>query len=382
MTRNIRRVVWLIVASCTAFAAAAQAHARGTANKSPVAFVYVGSGEIYAFAAAADGKLTPVHGSPFPGEVYSAAVNSGYLFGTDRTNIYSYSIASDGALKLVFAIDATQYNDPPGSGGPGSLFLDRTGATLYDQDLYCCGKNNAYQSFRVDNSTGWLTYLGVSDQGWGFFVPMAFIGNNVYTYGASTDYYYTDTIYGFRRRKDGKLTSAGGGWKLPQPPPGYGYGVYLTSADPTNHVAITAQAYTGCCDGNHGMPLPQLATYTAHADGSLTTKSTYRNMPATSNQNVSDLAMSPSGKLLAVGGSNGLQVFHFNGGNPITHYTGLITKDEIDQVSWDNDNHLYAISSKSSKLYVFTVTPTSHHQASGSPYAITNPSGIVVLPKR
>jgi WD40 repeat protein len=380
MTRNIRKVVWLIVASCTAFAAAAQAHARGTANKSPVAFVYVGSGEIYAFAAAADGRLTPVSGSPFAGKVYPTAVNSGYLFATDGTYIYSYSIASDGAIKLVFAIDAKQYNDPPGSGALSSLFLDRTGVTLYDQDIYCCEDNDAYQFFRVDNSTGGLTYLGVSDQATAFNVPMTFIGNSVYAYGASTDYFfhYFDTIYGFRRRKDGRLTLLGDVWELPLAPPGYGYEVYLTSADPTNHVAISVQAI----DGNfHNYGLPQLATYTAHADGNLATTSTFWNMPTTANQYVSALAMSPSGKLLAVGGSNGLQVFHFNGGNPITHYTGLITKDEIDQVSWDNDDHLYAISTKSSKLFVFTVTPTSHHQAPGSPYAITTPWSISVVPK-
>ena len=105
-------------------------------------------------------------------------------------------------------------------------------------------------------------------------------------------------------------------------------------------------------------------------------------MPRTANQSVSDLAVSPSGKLLAVGGSNGLQVFHFNGGDPITHYTGLLVQGAIGQIAWDNHNHLYAISSKSSKLFVFTATPTSHHQAPGSPYAITNPWGIAVLPRR
>jgi hypothetical protein len=91
--------------------------------------------------------------------------------------------------------------------------------------------------------------------------------------------------------------------------------------------------------------------------------------------------MSPSGKLLAVGGDAGLQVFHFNGSKPITHYTGLLAQDEIDQVFWDNDNHLYAISSISGKLFVFTITPTSHRQAPDSPYTIINPQNIAVLPK-
>jgi hypothetical protein len=60
----------------------------------------------------------------------------------------------------------------------------------------------------------------------------------------------------------------------------------------------------------------------------------------------------------------------------------LLTKDEIDQFFWDNDNHLYAISNASGKLFVFTVTPTSVSQAPGSPYTISQPLNIIVLPKR
>ena len=111
-------------------------------------------------------------------------------------------------------------------------------------------------------------------------------------------------------------------------------------------------------------------------------------MPVSLISYVSDIKMSPSGKLLAVAGNagvvagtGGLQVFHFNGANPITHYTGLIARDEIDQIFWDNDNHLYAISHSASKLFVFTITPTSVIQAPGSPYTITNPQNITVLPK-
>jgi hypothetical protein len=63
------------------------------------------------------------------------------------------------------------------------------------------------------------------------------------------------------------------------------------------------------------------------------------------------------------------------------HYTGLLTKDEVDQLFWDNDNHLFAISRSAGKLFVFTITPTSVSQAPGSPYTITNPQDITVLPK-
>jgi hypothetical protein len=90
--------------------------------------------------------------------------------------------------------------------------------------------------------------------------------------------------------------------------------------------------------------------------------------------------MSPTGKYLAVAGA-GLQVFHFNGANPITKFTGLLTTDTIDKVYWDNASHLYAISRTAGKLYVFTVTATTVTQAPGSPHKITAPDSLIVLPR-
>ncbi|MGC2822079.1 MAG: hypothetical protein WA198_20460, partial [Candidatus Sulfotelmatobacter sp.] len=70
----------------------------------------------------------------------------------------------------------------------------------------------------------------------------------------------------------------------------------------------------------------------------------------------------------------------YNGAKPITKYTGLLTTDNIVQVFWDNNNHLYALAAPSNELLVFTVTPTSYSRAPGSPYAIANPGGLAVLP--
>jgi hypothetical protein len=92
------------------------------------------------------------------------------------------------------------------------------------------------------------------------------------------------------------------------------------------------------------------------------------------------MSMSPSGKLLAVAGSGGVEVYHFNGANPITKFTGLLTSDAIAQVYWDNSHHLYAISQTSGELFVFTVTTGSYVQSPGSPYAIANPYAVVVRP--
>jgi hypothetical protein len=104
-------------------------------------------------------------------------------------------------------------------------------------------------------------------------------------------------------------------------------------------------------------------------------------MPSVAVGTVRDYRMSPSGKFLAVGGSGGLQLFHFNGANPITKLTGDLTASPVDQLFWDNANHVYAISRSGGKLYVFTVTSTGAKQAPGSPHKIASPQNIIVLPK-
>src|ERR1043166_10236890 len=90
-------------------------------------------------------------------------------------------------------------------------------------------------------------------------------------------------------------------------------------------------------------------------------------MPTVAVGNVCDYRMSPSGKFLAVGGTGGLRIFHFNGANPITKLTGSLTASSVDQLFWDKANHVYAISRSNGKLYVFTVTSTGAKQAPGSP---------------
>ena len=383
MMRHIRFVLRLFAILSVA-TLSATAFAQIESNSSPVAFVYVSSSpsnndyEINAFAAAPDGKLTAVSGSPFPANVQSMAVNQQFLFGTNGVDVYSFSIAADGSLAKVARINAQKFNGSH-CGGPTALFLDLSGSTLYDEDVYgnICA-NNTYQSFSIDQSSGELSYLGASDPSALFNVPLSFIGKNVYAYGSSS-HQYGSWLFGFKRNRDGKVSDLKINPPMPVSKKADFYVSYGAAADSGNHVAISVTPYnqnTWLPDGP-----PQFATYTADPSGRLTTKSTYSNMPTTAVQNVADFKMSPSGKLLAVGGTAGLQVFHFNGANPVTHYTGLIVKDEIDQIFWDNDNHLYAISHTTGRLFVFTITPTGVSQAPGSPYTVTNPQNVTVLPK-
>jgi len=369
------------------------ADAQAAAQTTPAAWVYVANAsasgstnEITAFTAAANGSLTPIAGSPFADDVQDMVVNGKYLMAASRTapNINAYLIQPNGALTYSAATNYAQYNGGSGNcGAAGQLFFDHTGSTLYVQEFNgsdSCS-NTVVASFSVSKPTGALNYLGDDVTGVfpGMFTAAYFIGNNVYAYTADDSACMYYAIYGFQRQANGLLTGIDtSNTPLPTPPSDFnGYILNLGAADPNNHVAFIAQPANppGCAPG----PL-QLATYSVDASGKLSTTSTYANMPTTSIVNFSDMKMAPSGKLLAIAGQEGLQIFHFHAASPITPYTGLLTRAPINQMFWDNHNHLYAISQASNQMFVFTITPTRHKQAPGSPYAIDDPGFIIVQP--
>jgi hypothetical protein len=301
------------------------------------------------------------------------------VFGTDDVYIYSYGIAPDGGLTAASLINAQKFNDD-NCGGPVAVFLDRSGTSLYDADFYgnICA-NGTYQYFNFDQ-LGDLSYAGVSEPSVDFYVPLSFIGNNRYGYGA-TSLMMAPGIFGFERNDDGTLSVLPINPPMPDAQSGQFYLPTFTSTDGANHIATSVQAF----DSDTWQPIgvPQLAIYSADKNGKLSTTSTYLNMPGTMVGYVTDLKISPSGALMAVGGSTGLQVFQVNGANPMKRFTGLLTAAPIDKVAWDNDSHLYAISSAAGKLFVFAETPASSglRAAPGSPYRIAKPLSLAVVAK-
>jgi hypothetical protein len=362
--------------------------AAASALRDPVAHVYVSTtpanssvNEIVAFAVAHNGKLTPVPGSPFTADVTSLAVNRLYLFGSDANgvNVDTYAIESNGSLTLANQTNVAGFNTGD-CGITGPLFLDRTGHTLYDMEFIgndCA--NNQYASFRVATNTGALTNMGAGVSSSWLYQPASFIGNNKFAYSASCigDEFWT--IFGLQRSSNGLLSSISNfSAPLPAPEAGYFYCPSEVAADQANHVAIALQPVSQdqyAPDGG-----PQIGSFTAAANGDLSTTNTSADMPVSKVGTALSMSMAPSGKLLAVGGSGGLQIFHFHGAAPPTAATGLLTTDEIDQLFWDNDNHLYAISTAGNRLFVFTITPTHHHEAPGSPYIVEAPQGLAVQP--
>jgi hypothetical protein len=381
-----RRLVRLGTAVCAA-AALAQAVSSQPAN-GPVAYVYVAStpagssvNEVQAFAAAPSGKLTPVPGSPFPYAVTSMAVNGLFLMAASQTasDVNAYRIESDGGLTLATTTNYTAPNSN-GCGAAGHVYFDHAGQDLYLTEYNIDCANSGISSWAVDKWTGGLSYLGNTITGAfpGNWNETYFIGNNLYAYAADNDSCMYYTIYGFQRAGNGLLNFIPANYNLPAPPPTFTrYIPSLSSADPTNHVAFVM--FPGQPPGCVNAPL-QMASYTADASGNLITTNTYANMPATQIVNPYDMKMAPSGKLLALAGQEGLQIFHFNGAAPITHFTGLLTTDPINQMFWDKANHLYAVSQSGNRLHVFTITPIGVHEAAGSPYTINSPGDIIVQP--
>lgn len=354
----------------------------------PVAFVYVSYGpdgayqnKVTGYAADADGRLTVLPGSPFNANVDSMVTTNSYLFGSETlgTFVAAFKIQPSGALKWTYSTDVQQF-DTSACANPGELVLDHTGATLYRAQLVggLCDSTE-YLSLQIDKTNGRLKFIGRSAQKFLWNDPLSFNSTNHFAYGsACVDYQgnYLDTFAALVRHSDGFMDYAN--VSTPAPATQNASDFYcraLTAADPVGHLAVAMTPINPNLAQADGPT--QIGSYLIHGDGSLTTRSTWKNMPATLAGYVFDISMSPSGKLLAVGGTSGLEVFHFNGSSPVTHYTGLLTGDQVNQIFWDHNNHLYALGI-TGKLHVFTVTSTGAVEAPGSPYTIANARNIAV----
>jgi hypothetical protein len=386
MKYSLKLAACLLATLCTVMANAqlpsAELGGASQPSTGPSAYLYVTSNpsgstyEINGYSVASDGTLSTIAGSPFDKvskPLYATANTTHFLFDSDGTNIYSFSIASNGALKQVSSVNAAQHYDFGGGLTGLSLVLDHTGSTLYALASDGIG-DNEFQFFSKNSATGALTYTGstVTNAAYG---ELAFIANNKYAYGF-TCFEASTYVYGLSRGSDGSLTPL----NLNVPIPTYPNGEYCpvaAAADPFGNLAVALDLETT------GPPSPPawLAVYTADSSGNLTTNSTYQNMLTSEVGNVNAMSASPAGNLLAVAGDAGLQVFFLNGSKQIAAYTGFLAEHNISQVFWDNHNHLYGISSASGRLYVFTVTTTGYKQAPGSPHLLTNPRALSVLSK-
>jgi hypothetical protein len=297
-------------------------------------------------------------------------------------NLDGYSIEPDGSIRYLASTDYPSYN-PDGCGLAEWIFPDRTGANLYALNFYGDCANNTYQSFQVEKKSGELKFLGSADGGAGSFAgvysPLTFLGNNVFGYAASNDYCFYYTVWGFQRTEHGDLNTLD--VSVPMPPPPAGYRIYIpmfAAAGHADHVAIAMEPANppGCSGAG-----VQIGSFTADSQGNLSTTNTSEDMPVTAISFVEDMKIAPGGKLLAIAGTGGLQVFHFRDAAPPEPYTPVLTTDDISQAFWDSSHHLYALSQIAGRLHVYTIAAKSYEEAPGSPYTIYQPLYLAVQSK-
>jgi hypothetical protein len=380
----MQRSSYFLTASTIALALTASAQTASTVG--PVAHVYVSttSGAVFAYNAAKNGALTSVTGSPFKTSLLYLANNGKYLFGigTDIVHVYTYAIAKNGAIHFLSSVNAQAHNNPPNDGGPVSLSLDHTGANLYVGDIYADGANNGYQFYAI-GPNGVLHYLGLSSPlNVEIDLPLWFSPDNQFAYNANC-VKFDPTPYGYRRKAGGTLQYLFLNPTIPstnQSGTGYCTGPVATGRSNQLVMALTpGEPYTFTGPS-------QLAIYSIHPDGSLTTGSTAVNMPKSNVHFVADMKFDPSGKYVAVAGDKGLQLFRFNGVNPLTRLGNPATGVEIDQLTWDNANHLYALSSPygtnapTHKLFLFTLKNGRLVPAPGSPRNVPKAFSVTVAP--
>jgi hypothetical protein len=373
------------------------------AGSSPVAYVYVSTSKgINLYDVASTGKLTLVSGAPFKTTGLMIGSNGKYFITLGTDYLHSYLIGSNGAIKQQESQINTQLYTGADCGTTAGAVLDHTGQYVYVQlgGAFPGGEGvcDSFQTFKISGTSGSLTFTGGTLFDDGRFadpgtVP-AITGSDTYAYNQTgVGDSCQQSINAFSRESSGTLNNVTFTETDPATLAGPVYFIPNGSiaADPTIHFAVAVIPQTpGPCGTTYSA---QLASYTVNSHGDITSTNTGANMP-TPDMFPGILNMSPSGKLLAVGGdsdnagvngtpygSAGLEVFHFNGAASITPYSAVLTKAPIDEIHWDNANHLYALSNSTGKLYVFTVTPTSITPASGSPYTIASPNGLFVVPK-
>jgi hypothetical protein len=391
MHRILRTTLALI-----AGAALAQSFTPAANAASPVAYVYVSRPtHVDGFAVAANGQLTALPGSPLANtNVSKLSVTKKFLFGLsgDGSEITSFAIAADGSIKKVSSLGTWQYEsgvsfacvDYP------DMQVDTTGTTVYSQVNPDCAayQTPAYISLHVE-SNGDLQYLGgsggyIDDAGQGDVVSLTMAGTGKFGYdgwcGEDDDNLAAIDIY--KRESNGLLQYVGQDTTAPTDYTGAAYCAGQVAADSANHLAVAYQREDDKTGDNGYFEGPYfLASFTEDASGNLTTTSGSDNMPeamVSNNFDVTTMSISPANKFLAVGGLAGFQIFHFNGGSPITADSGVfLPAVTIQKFGWDKANHLFVLGGGS--LYVYTVTASGVSGAPGSPYSIPESSGVIVL---
>jgi hypothetical protein len=349
----------------------------------PAAYIYIQTPQgIDVYTVTPAGKPSLLAGSPFPVVGGFRGINGAYLITIGTYWLRSYAIETSGAVgKEAARIDTQSYGGSQCGPANGEGILDHTGkffyVSLYLGEEEGDGGCAVWQSYEIE-SNGQFKYLGYVES---YGAPQGYVypdsvptvsSNDKFAYATSPQ--FEDGNYSsfapFKIASNGGLEGLPGfEHQDPQTPNGdWFYYPSAVAADNAGHLAAVLNWFV------YGGP-PRLASYAIDSAGNLTTTNTSTDMPAL--ENGGPIVMSPSGKVLVVRDGSGLELYHFNGAAPITPYKTLLPAVSFGTPVWDYNNHMYAFGN--GLLYVFTVTPTSITQVSGSPFKLKDGGGTMFI---
>lgn len=360
------------------------------------AYVYVGTTKgVYLYSAASNGSLSLVSGSPFSIAGNAVGSNGKYFLSLGTNYLHSYPVASNGALKGQAAQINTALYSGASCGTTDGGTIDRTGTEAYIQFQFTGSYDegcDALQSYTINSASGAFAFGGVAQFGGEYSQilgsQLIVAGNNAHAYTFSR-YRSENQFASFYRDRFGTMNDATASTVITFPPPNGGEYFPLAMASdnhnlPTSYMAVALHEDFG--EPCSGSTPPTVASFTIDYNGNLS----YNGAMIKTAINPALMTINPQGNLLAAAGATpygcdlsdgpGLQVFHFNGANPITAYSGIPTTAPINAIQWDSNNHLYALSNSTKKLYAYTVTSSSITPVPGSPYALAStPNALVVV---
>jgi len=377
--RPIQIAVLLVVAFTAGLFAQTK---EATATIPTVAYVYVGekttSGKIAVFSAKSNGSLTVVSGSPFSGPSQSVAVNSGFVFATDGTNISTYSRLGNGGLHKSSIIDGSVCAGYPDLYVLG-LTLDHSGSSLYP-GLYLNTGDDCFADFAVQHNGSLQfqssTYIGAAEIG-----VLEFSNNNQFAYGvgcARQDW----VIDGFDRGPGGGLVMFNPAAEIPPVPSSISIDdIFFECPSPAaasakGYLAVAYFFYPWNSSTNYS---EYIATYEINSSGNLDLVTNSEEVTKFGTFTaINTLRFDPTGTYLAAAGQGGLELFKLKSNGTLARVGNVLEpKLTFLDVKWDNDGHLYAISD--SALYLFTLHSTGL-TVTGSPHPLANAQSLAVLP--
>ena len=237
---RIQHALEICLAVSLTFLNSSAAQEAMAAAPAPVAYVYVQTSKgVVLYHAAANGTLTRVSGSPFHTVGEMVGSNGKYLFSLGTHLIHVYPIASNGAIMAQISQINTQSHSGSDCGATTYGVLDHTGQELY---ILINGRVlgpacSAYQSFRVDEATGALTFLGATQQE-GAMALLAITANDKFAYSTNSSGSGGGQFIGFAREASGALGQLSFSETDPTPPSPYVSIAWIVRADPGNHLAV------------------------------------------------------------------------------------------------------------------------------------------------